>query len=67
MPFYDFKCMNCKYEFDEIVKVDQKDVPCPKCKSLNTKKFLISKEPGTAPTFKFIGKGFYETDYKNKK
>jgi len=32
MPLYDYRCDNCKEEFEEIQPFDKKDdVRCPKC------------------------------------
>jgi len=62
MPTYDFKCTKCKNEWEEFFKSMNFKVPkCPICGAL-------AKEIISAPVgFKFIGPGFYETDYKEKK
>ena len=32
MPLYDFKCLECEFEFEEFAKIaDREDVPCPSC------------------------------------
>jgi len=66
MPVWDFVCYNCNKDFEELVKSNQKDVPCPHCKSLNTKKLLIARNGETfKPIFK--GVGFPGNDMKNSK
>jgi len=66
MPIWDYTCYNCNKDFEELVQRNQKDVPCPNCKSLNTKKLLISRNGETfMPIFK--GKGFPGNDMKNSK
>lgn len=67
MPLFDYICKTCNKDFEELVQRNQKDVTCPYCKSLNTKKLLIAKNGKDAFVPIFRGKGFYETDYKNKK
>lgn len=61
MPTYDYKCLNCDYEFELFQKItDETQKECPKCKG--KVKRLIGA--GLGPIFK--GSGFYQTDYKNK-
>ncbi len=35
MPTYEYFCNKCQHEFDEILKIDERDAPtkspCPKC------------------------------------
>lgn len=32
MPLYDFQCLSCEKEFEEMSKIDErKEVKCPKC------------------------------------
>jgi putative FmdB family regulatory protein len=40
MPIYEFKCMDCDHNFEELLKISEKDkkVHCPKCQSHNIKK-----------------------------
>lgn len=54
MPLFDYKCVDCKLEFEELVNKSNKEVVCPKCKSKNVKRFLVSK--GTS--FILTGKGW---------
>ena len=61
MPTYDYKCMDCKYTFEEFQKMtDDPLETCPTCNG-NLKRLIGS---GVAPIFK--GSGFYQTDYKNR-
>ena len=61
MPKYDFKCKDCKHEFEELTtpqKIDE--IKCLKCGSKNTEKLL------SAPAIILKGKGFYKTDSRIK-
>jgi len=33
MPIYEFRCMDCQAEFEELCRLDEKAVPCPSCGS----------------------------------
>lgn len=60
MPIFEYKCKQCKHEF-ESVEFSENDAPknCADCGSEEFEKVLsVPSEP------KFIGKGFYATDYK---
>ena len=60
MPTYDYKCLDCKFTFEEFQKMTDEPLEiCPKCKG--RLKRLIGT--GVAPIFR--GSGFYQTDYKN--
>lgn len=62
MPTYDYKCDNCRHEFEIYQSMkDDKLIKCPSCGE-NTLKRLI----GTGSGLIFKGSGFYLTDYKNK-
>lgn len=63
MPIYDFKCGNCKKEFERLVKMNQEKTECPECKSEAEK--VVSK-PGGSGGFVLKGNGWYVTDFKNK-
>ena len=62
MPTYDYECSKCGHRFEIFQKMSDKPViACPKCKG--TAERLIGAGSGII----FKGKGFYHTDYKNKK
>lgn len=62
MPTYDFVCSNCDYKMERFVPISfPKKSFCPQCKQ-NT--FIRCIGTGSGIVFK--GKGFYETDYKQK-
>jgi len=61
MPTYDYACKKCDYRFERFQKMTDKPLEeCPKC--AGRVKRLISTGAGII----FKGKGFYQTDYKNK-
>ena len=40
MPLYEYQCMNCGEEFEQVVRFSEADIPpnCPKCGTQETKK-----------------------------
>ena len=43
MPIYEFTCADCGEQFSEIRRMgDDQGVPCPQCKSVNTRKMISS-------------------------
>ena len=66
MPFYEYSCERCSYQF--TVSQSIKDDPLQYCgihcpiQDIGKIKRLISKNVYVI----FKGKGFYETDYKRK-
>ncbi len=38
MPIYEFICMDCNHEFEELVLCNEEDISCPKCNGRNVKK-----------------------------
>ncbi|GBD97187.1 MAG TPA: zinc ribbon domain-containing protein [Nitrospirae bacterium] len=40
MPIYEYKCIDCEEDFEELVSGMDPDVSCPKCSSRNIKKKL---------------------------
>ena len=66
MPFYEYNCERCSYQF--IARQSIKDDPLKVCgeycpiQDIGKVKRLISKNVSVI----FKGKGFYETDYKKK-
>lgn len=61
MPLYDYRCPSCNHIIDNVwtVSTDPAEPACPLCGQLMVKS-ISSFEP------RFIGSGFYETDYKKK-
>ena len=53
MPIFEYKCDDCGEEFEEIVLGSgEAEIPCPKCKSVNTAKLMSRcrhKSGGAAP------------------
>lgn len=61
MPLFDYKCKKCSHTFEHLQELKDKDlVKCPECGKMGLVKQLGTFSP------KFIGSGFYETDYKKK-
>ena len=70
MPFYTFKCRTCNLEQEEIRSmIDVSEPLCPVC-CFNTEADgeyeKMKKVMGNVGKPQFKGKGFYETDYKEK-
>ncbi len=62
MPTYDYRCTECKHTFETVQKItDEPLLKCPICE-----KDTLVKVIG-ASSFQLKGKGWYETDYKDKK
>ncbi|HHZ20668.1 MAG TPA: zinc ribbon domain-containing protein [Firmicutes bacterium] len=40
MPIYEFECLDCKLKFDELCSINTREIPCPKCQSINTKRLI---------------------------
>ena len=67
MPFYTFRCPECKVE-KEVLQGMNKPIPtCEKCTKM-VPRHIVEMERVFRDTGKpqFKGKGFYETDYKTK-
>lgn len=49
MPVYEYKCSDCNSKFDVYHKtinhIDDEDIVCPECNSINNKKLLSSFSP----------------------
>ena len=62
MPIYDYKCSNCRQEFELIQKLsDKPKTNCPNCEKNSLRKLV------SAPSFRLKGGGWYETDFKTGK
>jgi len=44
MPLYDFRCLSCGFEFEDLLKISDSNPKCPEC-NLDTQK-LISRFSG---------------------
>lgn len=55
MPNYTYKCSACGYEYDRMLKIDNRrepeNDPCPECKECGTVKQLIGT-PGFADPYR---------------
>jgi len=61
MPIYEYVCQSCGHVFDVLQKMDEPLlVVCPECSKPELKKKV------SAPNFRLKGKGWYETDFKDK-
>jgi putative FmdB family regulatory protein len=59
MPTYQYRCINCKNEFEVFQKISDSPLQvCPKCKGRIQR--IISGGAG----FLLKGSGFYTTDYR---
>ncbi|NCQ17939.1 MAG: FmdB family transcriptional regulator [Ignavibacteria bacterium CG_4_8_14_3_um_filter_37_9] len=59
MPTYDYKCLECDYNFESFQSMKDKHLTeCPKCGG------KIKRLIGAGSTPIFRGTGFYQTDYK---
>ena len=61
MPIYEYACQSCGHIFDVLQKMNEPLlVDCPECSKPELKKLV------SAPNFRLKGKGWYETDFKDK-
>jgi putative FmdB family regulatory protein len=61
MPTYQYKCLDCAYQFEQIQKMS--DDPLSECPNCGGKlKRLIGAGAGVI----FKGSGFYTTDYRSE-
>lgn len=60
MPIYEYKCKQCEHKFESVeFSNDDKPKNCADCGSVEVNRVIsVPSEP------KFVGKGFYATDYK---
>lgn len=57
MPLYEYRCEECGYQFERLMKMDSKNPDCPECNS-EVKKLI------SASNFELKGTGWYKTDFK---
>ncbi|MBN1842578.1 MAG: zinc ribbon domain-containing protein [Deltaproteobacteria bacterium] len=49
MPLYEFRCLKCGAEFEQIVfSTDRDPIKCPKCESTDTERLLSIFSSGSA-------------------
>jgi len=60
MPFYEYRCGQCKFTFEELVDFKEPDPKCPQCDGEVSR--LLS-----TPTFSLKGEGWYSDHYGLKK
>jgi len=63
MPNYDYTCEECKRSFEIFQKItDASLTQCPECHKEGLRRGI----GGGFATFRFMGDGFYITDYKKE-
>ncbi len=40
MRLYEFRCLNCRHEFEDLVRSDNDPVTCPQCQSTHVERLL---------------------------
>ena len=58
MPLYDYNCPECKTITEYDLPMDHNKPVCTHCNCIQNRVFT------RAPSFKFVGAGFYSNDYK---
>ena len=68
MPFYTFKCPECRVEKEVLQGMKDSPPLCKKCTTILPRNYVKMKRVfGATGKPQFKGSGFYETDYKRKK
>ncbi len=61
MPIYEFECLTCKKRFERLQKMADPDPDvCIHCGAGPIRRCV------TAPAFRLVGSGWYETDFKKE-
>lgn len=61
MPIYAFQCSQCGHAFDRLQRLTDPDPEsCPACAAHAVQRKV------TAPYFRLVGSGWYETDFKTE-
>jgi len=61
MPIYEYECQHCGHVLDALQKISDPPLThCASCGEPGLKKLV------SAPRFRLKGKGWYETDFKDK-
>jgi putative FmdB family regulatory protein len=60
MPIYEYQCEKCHHHLEALQKISDKPLrECPECGKHSLKRLL------SAPLFRLVGSGWYETDFKS--
>lgn len=62
MPMFDYKCIKCKHEFEELVRNIDDDVCCEKCGECGCKRLFSG-----GSSFRLVGGGWYADGYASKR
>lgn len=63
MAIYDFKCRNCKHEFEFMKIKSDEHAQCPKCGATGSGN--LEQLPPKNTSFSLKGKGWYKDGYGN--
>ena len=62
MPTYEYRCVNCNYQFEKRQKINEKPIEyCPQCHG-RVKKIITDNV-----NFILKGTGFYKNDYSSSR
>lgn len=62
MPIYEYRCLACEHEFEEIQKISDSPISvCPSCQKEAVTRLV------SATAFQLKGNGWYVTDFRDKK
>lgn len=62
MPIYEYECKECEHKLEVIQKINEQPLKeCPECGDDSLRKLV------SAASFRLMGTGWYETDFKDKK
>jgi putative FmdB family regulatory protein len=62
MPIYEYQCEKCDHHLEALQRISDKPLrECPECGKHSLKRLL------SAPMFRLVGSGWYETDFKSDK
>ena len=62
MPIYEYQCQKCHHHLEALQKISDKPLrECPECGKHSLQRLM------SAPMFRLVGSGWYETDFKSDK